>query len=66
MFRSTTDGFVYLGALQAHPNFQIDQAADGVVEYIYFHGFGLNEGLLKTIRYIDNEFVTVREKEESW
>ena len=66
VFHSTTEGFVYLGALQAHPEFQIDREADGAIEYIYFHGIGLNEGLLKTIRYIDNEYVTTHEEEASW
>ncbi|MDH3336843.1 MAG: hypothetical protein OER22_01715 [Gammaproteobacteria bacterium] len=66
VLRSTTEGFIYLGALQAHPNFQIDRAADGSIEYIYFHGFGLNEGLLKKIRYVDDEFITVSEKPVSW
>lgn len=66
VFRSTTDGFAYLGALQAHPSFQIDRSADGVIEYIYFHVTGLNEGQLKRIRYIDREFITVSEEQASW
>lgn len=67
VFRSTTEGFVYIGALHAHPEFKVTKAPDGEIEFIDFHwtGHGFTDVVLRTIRYVGNEFVTVKEETAS-
>lgn len=65
VFRNTADGFVYLGTLHANPAFEIERTDDSEIEYTYTHLQGLKDGVVKTIRYINNEFVTVSEESVS-
>ena len=59
VFRSTAQGLVYLGELQAHPSFTVEADGKGVPTISYLHRFGSDHVELKRIQYRDNEYVEI-------
>ncbi len=59
VFRATERGFLYLGALDAHPSFTVAPDASGTPTLSYIYRAGADDLSLRRIQYRDGRFVEI-------
>ena len=62
VFDEIQKGFLYLGRLNAQPNFEVFKSEEGEPLIRYVHRFGWDDYVEITIGYVDQEFVTLGRK----